>query len=304
MVHVRNHPDRWRPLWLKQSWGFLAFLIYTLDQNSLMFVAFWYSYMTPQNSIAWIIIPLVVSDLAKKQYIKVLTNMALIRMSLHWLIILYKIPRINIYAKWCNLSKYTNPDCCALLKCRLHWFYEEKLFIWGVLYRSPYFKRLWRPGIDSKEWIPPAYVCSLAGRYDNPIPARFLAPIDFLNFQLRAIFNLLFYMSSSIEILQEKKSGCFVSGIYLWRVISYYLIDQSRIYKGHFDLGYSDQDCFRRANRSIEKNQGGFWFRLSWYRTVKYKMKSKTGMKLLSTQGILITREVIDLGYSVLASYV
>jgi hypothetical protein len=52
-------------------------------------------------------------------------------------------------------------------------------------------------GIDSKESIPPAYVawragtttlfllgidpaslCSMAGRYDNPIPTRFLAPID------------------------------------------------------------------------------------------------------------------------------
>ncbi len=33
--------------------------------------------------------------------------------------------------------------------------------------------------IDSKETIPPAYVqYSLAGRYDNPIPTRFLALID------------------------------------------------------------------------------------------------------------------------------
>jgi hypothetical protein len=33
------------------------------------------------------------------------------------------------------------------------------------------------PGIDSKELIPPAY--ALAGLYNNPIPARFLAPLDF-----------------------------------------------------------------------------------------------------------------------------
>ncbi len=38
------------------------------------------------------------------------------------------------------------------------------------------FKRLWSPGIESKEWIPPAYVT----RYDNPIPIWFLAPIDCL----------------------------------------------------------------------------------------------------------------------------
>ncbi len=29
--------------------------------------------------------------------------------------------------------------------------------------QSPYFKRLWSPGIDSKEWIPPAYVAGRAG---------------------------------------------------------------------------------------------------------------------------------------------
>ncbi len=34
---------------------------------------------------------------------------------------------------------------------------------------------LWSPGIDSKELIPPAY--ALAGLYNNPIPARILAPI-------------------------------------------------------------------------------------------------------------------------------
>ncbi len=42
------------------------------------------------------------------------------------------------------------------------------------------FKRLWSPGINSKEWINSASLCSLAGRYDNPIPPRFLAPIDCL----------------------------------------------------------------------------------------------------------------------------
>ncbi len=44
--------------------------------------------------------------------------------------------------------------------------------------RARIFKRLWSPGIDSKEWIPPG-LCILAGRYDSPIPTRCLAPIDF-----------------------------------------------------------------------------------------------------------------------------
>jgi hypothetical protein len=40
------------------------------------------------------------------------------------------------------------------------------------------FKPLWSPGIDAKASIPPAY--AWRGRYDNPIPTRCLAPIDFL----------------------------------------------------------------------------------------------------------------------------
>ncbi len=91
-------------------------------------------------------------------------------------------------------------------------------------------------------------------------------------FCIRAIFiNILlsfFPMSSSHEILQEKKigvychrdilkngysttsinrfftAGYFVTGIYLNRVISYYLIDQSRFSNGHFDLGYSGTGLF------------------------------------------------------------
>ncbi len=50
--------------------------------------------------------------------------------------------------------------------------------------RARIVKRLWSPGIDSKEWIPPAYVACMAGRYDNPIPPRFLAPTGSLKFQL------------------------------------------------------------------------------------------------------------------------
>ncbi len=44
------------------------------------------------------------------------------------------------------------------------------------------FKRLWSPGIDSKEWTPPAYVAWRAGT----IPARFLAPIDCLKIPTQA----------------------------------------------------------------------------------------------------------------------
>ncbi len=39
-----------------------------------------------------------------------------------------------------------------------------------------FLKLLWSPGINSKELIPPDY--ALAGLYNNPIPDRFLAPLN------------------------------------------------------------------------------------------------------------------------------
>jgi hypothetical protein len=39
-----------------------------------------------------------------------------------------------------------------------------------------FLKHLWSPRIDSKQLIPPAY--ALAGPCNNPIPARFLVPLD------------------------------------------------------------------------------------------------------------------------------
>jgi hypothetical protein len=43
--------------------------------------------------------------------------------------------------------------------------------LWGIQNRARIWKRLRSPGIDSKESV-------FAGRYDNPILTRFLAPID------------------------------------------------------------------------------------------------------------------------------
>jgi hypothetical protein len=55
---------------------------------------------------------------------------------------------------------------------------EAKKTNWIEVKRTEavFVKLLWSPGIDSKELIPPAYV--LAGLYNNPIPTRFLAPLD------------------------------------------------------------------------------------------------------------------------------
>ncbi len=46
-------------------------------------------------------------------------------------------------------------------------------------------KSLWSPGIDSKEMNSTSQ-CSLAGRYDNPIPTRLKAPIDCLKIPAQA----------------------------------------------------------------------------------------------------------------------
>jgi hypothetical protein len=55
---------------------------------------------------------------------------------------------------------------------------EAKKTNWIEVKRTEalFLKLLWSPGIYSKKLIPPAN--ALAGLYNNPIPARFLAPLD------------------------------------------------------------------------------------------------------------------------------
>ncbi len=54
-----------------------------------------------------------------------------------------------------------------------------------VVSRTRICKIFWSPGIDAKESIPGLHkrlkIRALEGRYDNPIPPRFLAPIDSSN---------------------------------------------------------------------------------------------------------------------------
>jgi len=71
-------------------------------------------------------------------------------------------------------------------------------------YRARIFKRLWSPEIDSKEWIPP--VCSLADRYDNPIPTQFLSPIDCLKIPTRSTSSA---MDHNLDL-----------DTFLWRIMS------------------------------------------------------------------------------------
>ncbi len=57
---------------------------------------------------------------------------------------------------------------------------EAKKMNWIEVKRTEavFLKLLWSPGIDSKELIPPAYALVGLYMYNNPIPARFLVPLD------------------------------------------------------------------------------------------------------------------------------
>ncbi len=87
------------------------------------------------------------------------------------------------------------------------------------LARAHIFKLFWSPGIDSKELTLPA--CSVAGRYDNPILLRFLAPTDCLKIPAQAspfsctvtimpklVFSTSRQSSNHWERLYEPPAGC------------------------------------------------------------------------------------------------
>ncbi len=63
-------------------------------------------------------------------------------------------------------------------KCKIRVWRHASQLIWESV---RIFKLLRSPRIDFKEPIPPGCIAiSLAGRYDDPIPTQFLAPIDCL----------------------------------------------------------------------------------------------------------------------------
>ncbi len=60
-----------------------------------------------------------------------------------------------------------------------------------------------------------ASLCSLAGRYDNPIPSRCLAPIEFLQIPAQATYaggiDLLESIAGLLKRLQIQVQDCFVA---------------------------------------------------------------------------------------------
>ncbi len=85
------------------------------------------------------------------------------------------------------------------------------------------FKLLRSPGINFKESILLVYVCSLAGRYDNPIPIRFLAPID--SSKIPSLATLAGEIDSfvsipgflkSLKMPSQKRCLCFSAVFLFW----------------------------------------------------------------------------------------
>jgi hypothetical protein len=67
------------------------------------------------------------------------------------------------------------------------WFFNAYApILYCISFRALIFQLLRSPVIDSRYQF--RQLCSLAGRCDNPIPSRFLAPIDCLKFPAQVIF--------------------------------------------------------------------------------------------------------------------
>ncbi len=67
---------------------------------------------------------------------------------------------------------------------------DRRSLLW--LFRARIFKLLRSPRIDSYDlWRNSAKLCSLAGSYDNPIPTRFLVPIDCLKIPPQSLLPAL-----------------------------------------------------------------------------------------------------------------
>ncbi len=65
--------------------------------------------------------------------------------------------------------------------------------------RASIFKRLWGPGIDSKEWIPPAYVAWRAGTITLFLIGSAGPPIDCLKIPAQKV-GRIFVVELSVEL--------------------------------------------------------------------------------------------------------
>ncbi len=87
------------------------------------------------------------------------------------------------YIVFCEKQSYETNNIFMEFRCpamvtwwQFHWWHRHSPYL------NSYFKRLWSSGIDSKEWIPPAYVARQAGTI-----TLLLAPID--RFKIPALYQ-------------------------------------------------------------------------------------------------------------------
>ncbi len=89
------------------------------------------------------------------------------------------------------------------------------LGLWAVLdssvlhqSRARIFKTFMEPR-NRSQWMNSTSLCSLAGRYDNPIPTRFLAPIDCL--KIPALSSKFRYPAYCVHKISESCKLCLVN---------------------------------------------------------------------------------------------
>ena len=144
-------------------------------------------------------------------------------------------------------SKDTNRECSGLFNCRLYLFRGPNKFR-GILYQ----------GYIYHPYVIIYFNVVFTRNFTRKKNGGVLSQGDNYNCLLFQIHQSLFHggvfchrdiFKQGDFILPNRsiaffKAEYFVTGIYLKRVISYDLIDQSRFFKGHFDLGYSVPGLF------------------------------------------------------------
>ncbi len=92
---------------------------------------------------------------------------------------------------------------------KYHWHWAESIYFLKFMELRNRFQ-----GMNS------ASLCSLAGRYDNPIPTRFLAPIDCLKIPALVISSPVFFLAARRPASNiSTKTRYIVKNILLWTLL-------------------------------------------------------------------------------------
>ena len=148
----------------------------------------------------------------------------------------------TIYAKWCKLSKCTNPECCGLFKCRLYLFRRKKYFR-GILYQG----YIYYPFVIIFSDV--VFILNFSRKKNGGV----LSQGDNYNCLLFQIHQSLFHggvfchrdIFKLGDFILPNRSIAFFQGsfwfrLFWYRIVLYVLINQLQKTKGCFDLGYLD----------------------------------------------------------------